>query len=192
MQKQEQIRIRTGPMCPWGWGTAQAQGVSSIFPKRLRPRWAPRAAAPAPWQTGAAAPREVPAAMRRRADCHTACESRRLAAAPAPSRSGVAGTRAPRLALCGGQRRKVRLGCLPGQAGQPSDPSRGQAGMKCELHHLTPFLSHSTNTSKPLGCLEIPDMPCELWWRLGGSERSRSNPGQQVSGLLGWEESLSR
>lgn len=152
MQKQKWIRIRTGPMCPRGWGTAQAQDVSSTFPERLRPRWGPRAAAPAPWQTGAAAPREAPAAPRRRADCHTACESRRLAAAPAPSCSGVAGTRAPRLALCGGQRRTVRLGCFPGQVEQPSDPSRGQAGMKCELHRLTPFLGHSTSTSKPLGC----------------------------------------
>lgn len=70
----------------------------------------------------------------------------------APSCSGVAGTRAPRLALCGGQRRTVRLGCFPGQVEQPSDPSRGQAGMKCELHRLTPFLGHSTSTSKPLGC----------------------------------------
>lgn len=75
MQKQKWIRIRTGPMCPRGWGTAQAQDVSSTFPERLRPRWGPRAAAPAPWQTGAAAPREAPAAPRRRADCHTACES---------------------------------------------------------------------------------------------------------------------
>ena len=69
---------------------------------------------PCPQQTAAAAPREAPAVVRRRADCHTACESHRLAAAPALSCSGTAGTRATRPALCEGQMGRVRLRRLLG------------------------------------------------------------------------------
>lgn len=64
-------------------------------------------------------------------------------------------TQAARLALWGGggegQRGKVRLARLLGQAKLRSDSSQSQAGMKHDLHRLTPSLSHSTNTSEPTG-----------------------------------------
>lgn len=62
--------------------------------------------------------------------------------------------------------------------------------MNCTVSH--PFSVIQRAPPSPWDALEIPDMSCELWRRLGGSEGSQSTPGQQVSGFLGWEESLSR
>lgn len=57
--------------------------------------------------------------------------------------------RLPDLPSVRGQREKIGLGRLLGQAKQRSDSSQGQAGMKHEPYRLTPSLSHSTSTSKP-------------------------------------------
>lgn len=154
-------------------GVAQAPGVLSIFPQGLRTGGRALTLQPRLSASGRCGPWEAGAAAQRRADCHTACQSHHLAAAPAVS-SGQqrdAGDQTRPLGVV--QRGRVRLRRPLGWGGQLSDPCQGQAGTEHERtvsHPHSP--SCSTSTSSPGADLGTPAMPCKPWRRLGGSEES--------------------